>query len=252
MGVERTSRTAGLAIWGDYAQFQTRDSLCLLLFHFISGEHRQRRWLCAFSKRSQCQCGCRGKHTFGPIFDVVGWMLRVCASGFFPEARHDGILFSDSKRPGDAKRASMAGLPLPMVALLLRKCGDWQWMKQSCALTGWRDGPERRCCYKCKADGKNHLWTDPSLHAAWRETVFGKESAAGMGIPEEGVWLWPGFHSGLCDIDWMHVADLGVLVVVLGNVFWEVFTHLGGTFANSKMALSRLLNMFASASKERH
>ena len=47
----------------------------------------------------------------------------------------------------------------------------------------------------------------------------------------------------------MHTADLGVLVTLLGNLFWEMFTELGGALAAHTRALGKLLLMIWLASK---
>ena len=49
LGISRDN-VASVALWGDHAEYNTRDSLCLLLWSFISGVHRRRWWLCSFSK----------------------------------------------------------------------------------------------------------------------------------------------------------------------------------------------------------
>ena len=57
---------------------------------------------------------------------------------------------------------------LMLVSLLV---GDWQWYKQSMALTGWTgEGSALNVCYKCQANCTSHPWTDFSTEASWRGT----------------------------------------------------------------------------------
>ena len=57
---------AALAFWGDFAKYysRSRDSICLLEFRLLTGPCRKRRWICSFSKRVACQCGCSNRCTF--------------------------------------------------------------------------------------------------------------------------------------------------------------------------------------------
>ena len=64
LNLERAPTGAAISIWGDGAKYGTRDTLNLLSMQYLSGVHRTRHWIVAFSKRAQCQCGCKGKCTF--------------------------------------------------------------------------------------------------------------------------------------------------------------------------------------------
>ena len=224
----RTSRTAALSLWGDFAQYHTRDSICLLLWNFLSGRDHRRFWAIAFTKRYMCRCGCGGAHTYDPIWEVLGWSLRACLAGHWPTHRHDHISFLDSEYPGDrlrARRANGANSELPVKSLLLKKCGDWQWMKQSLKLCGWKDGPRKRCCWFCLANHDDLPYWDPSPDAAWRPTVFttmGQWYASNPSIT--GVFGWPAFTIWTADIDWMHSSDLGPVVsgIRSGSVWGEL------------------------------
>lgn len=171
-------------------------------------------------------------------------------SGHMPTHRHDLVAFRDSDRPGDQVRASRAGNPLPHIAIRLRKCGDWQWMKQTCKRTGWRDGPKRRCCWLCLANNSDCPYWDASGNAAWRGTVFrnvadwmapGPQISGICGAPACVIWY--------CDVDWMHSSDLGPTVAIWGNIWYEVFASLGGTFKVLDKALGTLIEMHDAAAK---
>ena len=144
----------------------------------------------------------------------------------------------------------MAGKPLPLKALLLRKCGDWAWMKMAALLTGWRDGPNLRCCFKCRADTGDSPWWDASVNASWRGTIFHTLAAFWETRPaRSGMHAWPGCHPSVPDIDWMHSSDLGPVVSFLGNVWHEIWISLGGTWDNADPALATLLSMHNAAAR---
>ena len=54
VNTSRTSRTVALSLWGDFAQYHTRDSICLLLWNSLSGRDHRRFWAIAFIKRYMC------------------------------------------------------------------------------------------------------------------------------------------------------------------------------------------------------
>ena len=253
LGCDREG-TAGLAIWGDYAKYHTRDSIALMLWSFLSGPIRKRFWICGFAKRQGCGCGCGQRHTIDAIFSVIGWMLRVVLSGVWPTFRHDGVAFADSDRPGDKARAKLAGKKLPFRALIQKKCADWSWFKGALSLQGWSVGQgNHRTCFKCCANCGDTPWTDPSMWAKWRKTiitdmVFWSWVFFG-GTVASPIFAWPGFRYDMLDADWMHTVDLGVTLVVLGNIFLDFFYHLGGTHREPKQALGLLMSMIKVASK---
>ena len=127
-------------------------------------------------------------------------------------------------------------------------------MKSAVGLQGWKDGVEGRCCYGCGANCTTHPWTDPSLGAAWRATMYTRQSFVSHlmfgAIATTGIWSWPGFTINMCEWDWMHAADLGATPVTLGNVYEELFLFLGGTRKHPLEACGKLLDMIKIASKE--
>ena len=148
----------------------------------MSGTQRVRHWITCFSKRVICQCGCKGTHTYSAVFEVINWMLRSCASGIMPAANHLNIPFSTSNQPGDRARAAAAGRHLPFRAFLVRKTCDWQWAKQVCGLTGWKDGPLHRCCWMCGATCRD-LGT-ATMEAPWRATIEATRRAVKIHPPQ--------------------------------------------------------------------
>jgi hypothetical protein len=137
-------------IWGDSAPFNTRDSVQLMLFNVLSNESCQKRiWFTAFSKDVQCNCGCKGRHTYDVVWSVMKWCLDVLASGTRPSHRHDGAPLKSSKFPGDANRfqKSKTHKKLRVRGWCAQKRGDWAWLKQALGMTGWGgEGPYLRVC----------------------------------------------------------------------------------------------------------
>ena len=123
---DMADRAVAIGIWGDSAQYFTRDlSLYILLFNILSGSVNCRFMIAAFGKRSLCQCGCLGKCTFEAVFQVIAYSLTSLKQGVMPDRRHDGSAFSD--RLGDNLRAALAGSPLGLVGACIQRRGDWAW-----------------------------------------------------------------------------------------------------------------------------
>jgi hypothetical protein len=253
LGCDRET-TAALSIWGDYAKYHTRDSIALMLWSFLSGPIRTRFWVCGFAKRQGCGCGCGQRCTLDAIFMVIGWMLRVLLSGVWPAVRHDGVPFAESTRVGDAARARLAGQPLALKGVIQKKCADWSWYKGALGLTGWSTGNgNQKTCFKCQANCNDVPWTDPGMSAAWRKTTITTKTFWSWvffaGLSASPIFGWPGFTYAMLDVDWMHTVDLGVTLVVLGNMFLDFFYFLGGSHNNAKPTLGKILNMVKLASK---
>ena len=110
--------------------------------------------------------------------------------------------------------------------------GDWAHNKTTLNLTGWRDGPERSVCWKCKANGSDIPFTDASLTALWRSThsahctYMADSHSTGKYVSQ--LFSLPGFQLEYVSIDLMHCCDLGCAQFVLGNIMWELFRHIGG------------------------
>ena len=182
------------------------------------------------------------------------WSLEHLLIGRYPDRRHDGILFSESTYPGDKIRATLAGRPLGCRGLTVKKRGDWAWMKQACGLCGWKaEGVKGNVCYKCAANCTDMVFTDPSHTALWRDTIVTRAMfllAIQMGGACQSICNWPGFDIEVCDIDWMHCGDLGVLVYWLGNFIWHMIVELGGTFKNNKKQCGQIISMIKLAAHE--
>ena len=233
--------TAGLALWGDAAPYQARDSIYLLVLTILSGQHRMYYWLSCFTKRRTCACGCQGRHTFDMLFKVLAWSFRACMANRHPSVDHMGQLF-DASSP----RGRQAGQPIRARAALLRFLGDWAWMKQSLGLRGWRaEGPQRQICWRCAASVSGSCpCYDFSPAAAWQSAridmskFWARTKFERVFISE--LWRTPGFHIKWVEPDFMHCVCLGILQVLQGNICWELFKHFGGVISNHRDALAKL------------
>ena len=58
------------------------------------------------------------------------------------------------------------------------------------------------------------------------------------------IWSIPGFDLSYIKPDYMHTVCLGILLYYIGNVMWELFGDLGGTFTTWQDACVRQ-KMFA-------
>ena len=85
MGISSTDGIIPMGVWGDAAPYHTRDSLFLLLVSPLSVRDRSRMWVCAFSKRMVCCCGCRGRCTFEGCFKILAWSFTALACGVWPK-----------------------------------------------------------------------------------------------------------------------------------------------------------------------
>ena len=125
---------------------------------------------------------------------IVVWQLRVMVGGAHPTHRHDGVPCAQSDRLGDHKRASLGavGARVPR-GCLLRKKGDWCWLKQVDGLTGWSaEGPDGKCCFVRGATrGGAHSCFDASVGASWRVTCGVTHAAYIDSLRRRGVQLSP-------------------------------------------------------------
>ena len=249
------SDLACAGIWADSATYHTRDSLFLVLFNVISGIHHLRYWLCAFSKRTMCRCGCKGICTWNDIWRTVSWMFGVSQAGRYPEFRDDGVKFADSTRVGDKQRAKWAknGRTTKVRTGCMQVRGDWAFHKQVNKLCGWRgEGKFKRCCFKCLANMTNFSFTEIGLDAAWRMTILSHIMFMQMcGAERSRVFTIPGVRVEHMTGDLMHTADLGTIQYLLGCIIWEVlFVDMQGTESSPDDVMSQFLTFIRMASKK--
>ena len=162
---------ACIGLWGDGAPYHTRDSLNVLIFNVLSGTHNKRYFICGWSKRMTCQCGCGGRCTFDSVYKVCSWFMAAWKCGVYPAFRDDNVAFEDSDRVGDRQRAEWAKECRRMSSrgCCIRKRADWQFYKQALSLVGWQpEGPLKRCCPVCFANWTTFPFTNPSMSSLWR------------------------------------------------------------------------------------
>ena len=242
---------ASCSLWGDGAPFALRDSVQLLILSLISGTEAVRWWVCAFSKTAYCRCGCKGRHTFDAIFEVLAWSFRAAAAGVHPRHDHKNALLDPRSKLG-----KLAGRKMRIRGALLSKQGDWSWYKQVLGLNGWKgEGPSKRVCWICPATigGACPCW-DFTADALWRRTKITSgeyfDHAARHGHFVSTFWQIPGVTLSTIKIDWMHVVCLGIMQYASGSTMWELFQSLGGTFKKPVDACGKLMSMIEVKSKE--
>ena len=231
-----------LALWGDSAPMSRNTSLFLLTFRILSGVHAQRYWVAAITKKI-CNCGCAGRCTFDRLWEVVAWSCRVMISGVWPTHDHAGRLLV-------GWRADLArtGTPFAWRAAVVAKCGDWAWHKQVLGMRGWADSLN---CWLCQAELGNKEF---GLGASWRQTSVSM-SAFNAQLLMDDTWVSsiftiPGFSLAYVKPDFMHCICLGILGYLEGNVMWELFRQVGGSYSNPRAACATLMNIIKVYSKK--
>jgi hypothetical protein len=249
-----TQNLMGIGIWGDSAPTVKADAVYLVLFNVITGIFHQRFRFCCWSKRIACNCGCKGKHTFEDVYKVLVWAMQQWRLGIKPSKRHDGILFQDSKRRGDQQRAKESKHKMKTKGGVVEARGDWQFYKQVFGLTGWKaEGVLQRVCFRCFANIDTLDFRINSLSALWRTTIISHAGFMANAFATEGfvsvVFSLPGFIFAYILIDLMHAGELGVLQYLLGNIFYDMFKHVGGTKKQPATALGDLMFLIKLSSK---
>lgn len=246
-------------LWGDSAVISAKESLFVLLFNCLSGICNRRFWVCAFGKKVVCQCGCYGRHTFDSIFKVLQWSFAAMLSGLKPSIRDDGVPFSASKRIGDKARHQdfVKNKRMRAKGGVIQKRGDWSWHKSALGMVGWGgEGPDKRCCWKCRANFGSIPFRDFYETALWRATlitdaIFKADILAGGAYISE-LYNLPGFKHEFVTGDLMHTGDLGVLLYLLGIVLWELLVEMGGSMNSSRSQLAYIVSLIKTASKTLH
>ena len=150
-----------------------------------------RLWVASYTKRVECQCGCRGRHTLERVFEVVAWSLGCLLSGEHPSVRDDGVPFKDSKCRGDRRRARRAKERLKAKGGVVRMTGDWQFLNASLGFVGWfGETIKRLCCPLCRANMTDLPADDLALDAGWRTLlcIFGSKKKLLVQKENENVY----------------------------------------------------------------
>ena len=155
---------------------------------------------------------------------VLAWSFTHLSAGTQPTCRHDGKEFKLSGYVGDKQRAKelQRNPRLCVNGVLLQVRGDWCHYKQMFQFAGWGgEGPDKRCCWVCKANKGTLPFTDPSVHAEWRRTMISHATyltdCESDGKTPPALFSIPGFCISYVGIDLMHVADLGITQYLCGR-----------------------------------
>ena len=247
-------QVAGFGVWGDSAPYSHRDSLYLVLVNVKTGIFHERFVFAAWSKRSTCDCGCKGRCTFDSVWAILCYSMQIELAGEWPSKRHDNTSFQSSGLPGDGRRARMAKNKIKIRGGVVESRGDWQYYKQALGLQGWQNMPGARVCFKCYANSSTLPFTENGMDARWRSTLLTHNGFAMEALTNNlyisAIMNLPGFRYSYISIDFMHCSCLGIVQILLGNVLYEIFRKMNGVNANPKRTIADLLLLIHGASRQ--
>jgi hypothetical protein len=205
----------GFGIWGDgvpcnWDRSQSMDMFTLSLPGLPADKSELRLPIVALNRKFIVV-----EHTFDDICGILAWSFKQCALRQMPGARHDGAPWNQS----DSKRKVLAGKILPK-AILAEVRGDWVFMKQCFRFP--QHNEVGGLCFKCVACPATYK--DCSSEAPWRQQRLGHWGLMQRFL-ERGISVSPLFGSpylsSVCfQLDWLHVADLGITPNCLGSLLW--------------------------------
>ena len=174
--------------------------------------------------------------TLDALMQAFAWSMNVLLSGQTPHQDYRGQPIPDGGIDlADGYRAALVQIR-----------GDWEFYVNLFGFPSWNTNA--RMCPFCRASNtiRGLLWSDFSLDAAWRNTIFDHESymaylhANGLAPPilfaAAGVI---GLRLECVMVDVLHTIDLGFASHIIGNVLWYFFVVcavLGGTNIEAKIA----------------
>lgn len=153
------------------------------------------------------------ENTMDDICSILAWSFQQCALGKMPAMRHNGDPFNQT----DAKRKKLIGKDFPR-AILSEVRGDWAWYKQCFRFP--QHNELGGICFRCQACPATYR--DCSLSADWRSQRLTHWQLLAR-FQEQGIHISPLFdcpflRSNCFQLDWLHVADLGVSANFLGSL----------------------------------
>ena len=152
-----------LAFYLDGAQY-TKTGSTVLVFVVCNLASGSRHLVAVLKKKDMCRCGCRGWCSVRPIMQFLHWSFAALAQGAFPAATHVGAPWPETEE----RRASLAGLPLALVAAVQQVRGDWAEFAHSLGFPTWKhkDYP----CLWCRCDKESmYAWGDlRELDLVWQ------------------------------------------------------------------------------------
>ncbi|CAE7249813.1 unnamed protein product [Symbiodinium sp. CCMP2592] len=210
-GLEEGSAVA-LGIWGDGVPI-TRDrtqSAEVLSLNILSHSQRGalRFPLALMQKHLMLK-----EFTWDAVLSIMAWSFAFLAAGISPSSRHDGTAWL----PSDKARRARSGLQLPR-AFLIQVRGDWAFYKQTLYMPAWnrKDG----CCWLCNIKPSELHMVAPN--SPWMHNRKSHWDAV-CEMPRKSPLLGsPFFSLAMCQLDWLHIVDIGVALEFQGSLFHYV------------------------------
>ena len=114
-------------------------------------------------------------------------------------------------------------------ALLCEIRGDWKCLKEVFHLPAWNES--QGLCFLCTATPRD--LANVSSDASWRRQRHGPYGYAqrllAQGRELSVIFSAPGMRvEEVVKLDWLHIMDLGVSPVLLGNLLWLVQSKIHG------------------------
>ena len=223
--------TVPLGFHGDGGAFNAQDSLYSLSWNALTatGATMQTRFLFTSIRKSDM---CEG--SMDRVLHIFAWSMNVLLSGQTPH------------RDWDNRRLDGGGVDLAggFCGCLTQIRGGWEWYCQIVGFPRWIEAA--RMCPFCQASATNPNipWSDFSLGAAWRPTVWSHdEYIAHMLLHELVIPMLFRTNGGVLGlrlecvmVDVLHTVDLGLTTHIVGNVIWWLVVMCacfgGRTFAD--------------------
>ena len=194
-------------------------------------------------------CWVLKEHTFDDVTRVLEWSFRHLVLNRNATCRHDNTPWTTS----DAKRSRFRG-PVGCCGLLCQITGDWKMYKELFRFPQFNE--KNGCCFKCSVVPDGIRDTDST--APWRTQRLDHWPLIArirvQGKSPSPLFGCPGFHTKLCRLDWLHVADLGVAADWLGQLFLFLQRKFPGrsmkaSIANLWIRIQALYKEYGSESK---
>ena len=210
-------------IWGDgvpcnWDRSQAVDMFTLYMPGLPPGKQELRLPICGLNRKFVV-----ASHTFDDICAIIAWSFQQCALGTMPSCRHDGSQFNCT----DSKRKKMAKKTFPK-AILAEVKGDWAFYKQCFRYP--QQNERGGICFRCEASPGNYK--DCSLQADWRVNRLDHWALMGRflarGIEISPIFDCPFIKSTCFQMDWLHVADLGISPNFLASLLLLLLPNFDG------------------------
>lgn len=204
---------------GDGTPFGKKDSLEVLSLNFCFWKEGSniRFPLVAIPKRHMISA------TWNAVLNILGWSFKILAHG--KVFKYEGF---DDPLNRHAIKLSPIGSAVPKTFLVQLRA-DWAFLKVCYKLP--QHNENNGICHLCRAVPGN--WDAFGDDAEWRKNRFTDQDSFHKYQLEQNIspcalWQIPGVSSEIIDLDWLHVADIGVAADIAGNVLEAVLPHLNG------------------------